>query len=564
MPLTGRGESDRPPPDEDAPTLDDTQLGSAERMASRAVAEAVRAPPPVAVGELIRGRYRVEQVMAEGGNGVVVRGADLELDRKVAIKTLTTSAGRDANQRARFNLEARHAVRLKSEHVARVYDVGELDDGTQYIVLELLEGEDLASRLARAGRLEVTDAVDVVLQACEALAEAHHLGIVHRDIKLANLFLARRADASPILKVIDFGLAKQWTRTGSSPTGLTQGMAGGTPRSMAPEQVTAAEDQDHRIDVWALGTVLYELLAGEAPFDGPTLQAVFAKVLLGEPRPLASVRPELPPELIAIVGRCLIKDPQQRMTSVVDLALALLPFASAEGRAIGERAIRVGGPSRPGAASDGLATPPPLTPAQRMAAPARTSQRLPATILTGRGPPPERRGRWVWPVAGLTLAAAVVLAAVMVSRGSGDGDDPRPAPPVATSALGTACDGDAPCGRLSCVRGLCTSRCQIDADCALPATCLQGTCTLPLRVGFLHYGVPEDDGWTHAHEDARRDARWRGPCRTWSPIWSPTPRSSPPPSAASIGWSRAGPRSWSRRRRATCRRCGPSSASTRR
>ncbi len=510
MAPTGRGAGDEPPAGDDAARLDDTLMASAERMAARALAEAVRDPPPVAVGELVRGRYRVEQVMAEGGNGVVLRASDLELDRKVAIKMLTVSAGRDPNLRARFKLEARHAVRIKSEHVARVYDVGELDDGTQYIVLELLEGEDLATRLAADGRLDVTDAIDLVLQACEALAEAHHLGIVHRDIKLANLFVTRRADASPILKVIDFGLAKHWISTGSDATGLTQGMAVGTPRNMAPEQVTAADGQDHRLDVWALGTVLYELLAGEAPFDGPTLQAVFAKVLVGEPRPLASLRPELPPELVAIVGECLIKDPQARMGSVVELAAALLPFASAEGRTIGERAIRVGAPARPGAATDGPPTPRPQTPSPgtlppRPAAQLGTSQRMPSTTLSGRAAPHDRRRAWAWPLAGLSLAAVVVLAAMLASGGADDDDRPRPAPPVATRTLGTACQADRECGPLTCVRGLCTSRCQTDADCGLPATCLQGTCTLPLRVGFLHYGVPEDDGWTRAHEDARRE-----------------------------------------------------------
>jgi eukaryotic-like serine/threonine-protein kinase len=508
------GDSKRPPSRE----LDDTMLASAERMAAKLAEAATPEALTLTPGSTIRDRYRIERVMAEGGNGVILRAEDRELARAVAIKVLTPSAARDANLRARFKLEARHAVRLKSEHVSKVYDVGELDDGTQYIVLELLEGEDLATLLSSEGRLDPTHAVDLVLQACEALAEAHHHGIVHRDIKLANLFLARRADASPILKVIDFGLSKR-AAAGSVASGLTQGLAVGTPRNMAPEQVMATDAQDHRLDVWALGTVLYELLTGISPFDGPTLQAVFAKVLVGEPAPLATLRPELPAELIAVIESCLVKDPTLRLGSIAELATGLLPFASADGRTAGERATRVGAPvperisgAHPAASPSTAMT---ATSARTAITPPARPRVASVAEVSSTAPPPSAGGRSrLLLVGGGMVAAAAIVAAIVITRGGGGERKgaARPAPPSSPAlALGASCERDDQCGARSCLRGLCTVRCQADADCELPSTCVENTCTLPLQVGFLHYGVPEDDGWTRAHEDARIEVMKRLP-----------------------------------------------------
>lgn len=493
--------------------LAETMRASAERMAAKLSEAAAPEPSPLGPGAVVRERYEIEAVMAEGGNGVILRARDRELERTVAIKILTPTAARDPSLRARFKLEARHAVKLKSEHVSRVHDVGELDDGTQFIVFELLEGEDLSALLARTGRLDPTHAVDLVLQACEALAEAHHHGIVHRDVKLSNLFLARRADASPTLKVIDFGLAKVRTAAGSQSSALTQGMAVGTPRNMAPEQVMATDQQDHRLDVWALGTVLYELLTGEAPFDAPSLQAVFAKVLVGQPTDLAELRPDLPPALVAVVRRCLIKDPDARLASVTELAQALLPFASTEGRLVGERAVRVGPPT---AEADARTSGPLAGPLVLPAAPsagAASADVTAATIAAGVGMRTTTAATRRLPRAGLRtlvgvlVALAAALAVALLVRGRGGRARPRPP----ALPLGAACEQDRECRPRACLRGQCTLRCQVDADCELPSTCLGGTCTLPLQVGFLHYGVPEDDGWTRAHEDARREVMQRLP-----------------------------------------------------
>jgi serine/threonine protein kinase len=266
---------------------------------------------------------------AQGSGTEVLPG----LSRTVAIKMLTRRAARDGGVRERFRREARLAVKLTSEHVARVLDVGDLPDGEQYIVLEYLKGEDLAVVLALRGPLPIAEAVGYVLQACEALSEAHALGIVHRDIKLSNLFVTQRVDGSSCLKLIDFGLAKAGAAGDGGPDhSLTQGAVVGTPRSMAPEQVQSSRPPDARVDIWALGTVLHELLTGEPPFAGETLQELFAKILFQEPPSVSELRPEVPLDVARVVARCLVKNPDHRLDSVASLARELAPHAPPEAK----------------------------------------------------------------------------------------------------------------------------------------------------------------------------------------------------------------------------------------
>ncbi len=281
---------------------------------------------PFTPGQILIDKYQVEKVIGEGGMGVVVAALHVQLRRRVAIKFLLPEMLRNPEVVARFLREARAAAMLETEHVAKVIDVGSLPDGVPFMVMELLSGMDLASLAAQRGPLSVQEAVTHILQACEAIAEAHRAGIVHRDLKPSNLFLASRADGSSTVKVLDFGISKLQSTTAS--VALTSDAAVmGSPTYMAPEQIKCAKAVDTRADIWGLGVVLYELLAGKPPFSGTEFHEVLAKVLLEPPAPLSTCRSDIPKLLDATVLRCLEKEPAKRFPSVTELAHSLSPFA---------------------------------------------------------------------------------------------------------------------------------------------------------------------------------------------------------------------------------------------
>jgi len=230
----------------------------------------------LAPGTLLAGKYRVERVLGQGGMGVVVAAQHIHLEERVAIKLMLAEAAFSAEAVARFVREARAAAQLESAHVAKVSDVGTLEDGRPYMVMEYLDGHDLANVLAANGPLPLQDAIDYLLQASEAIAEAHSIGIVHRDLKPANLFLTRRRDRTPQVKVLDFGISKvSGSARSSSDNALTRtSTLMGTPLYMSPEQMTSVRDVDARSDIWALGIILFELLTGAPPFVGETLPQV--------------------------------------------------------------------------------------------------------------------------------------------------------------------------------------------------------------------------------------------------------------------------------------------------
>ena len=294
---------------------------------------------PVAPGDIVAGKYKVERVLGSGGMGVVVAARHLDLDQPVALKFILPAALSGKGNVERFMREARAAVRLKSEHVARVYDVGRDGEDRPYMVLELLEGLDLSKLSKQKGPLPVADSVEYVLQACEALVEAHAAGIVHRDLKPQNLFVTRRLNGTPLVKVLDFGIAKAFGPGAVGQMALTDSAAIiGSPLYMAPEQMRSARTAEVRSDIWALGVILYELLGGQLPFDGETVTEVCIRVVNEEPEALLSLRPGLDPALVTIVMRCLEKEPDDRYHNVSALAAALEPFS---------RSAKQGGPVRP-------------------------------------------------------------------------------------------------------------------------------------------------------------------------------------------------------------------------
>jgi serine/threonine protein kinase len=279
-------------------------------------------------GQILGGKYRVDRVLGAGGMGMVVSATHLQLEERVAIKFLLPEALQNQEAVARFGREARAAVKIRGEHVARVIDVGSFENGAPYMVMEHLDGRDLAALITERGALAPADAVDAVLQACEALAEAHALGIVHRDLKPANLFMTRRPDGTPSVKVLDFGISKV-TNAAASDNAMTKTSAVmGSPLYMSPEQMTASRDVDARTDIWAIGVVLYELLAGRAPFRAETLPEICGLILTSAPPAIRNFSPATPEPLQSAVLRCLEKDRTRRYQTVSELAQALTPFGS--------------------------------------------------------------------------------------------------------------------------------------------------------------------------------------------------------------------------------------------
>ncbi|MGD0675144.1 MAG: serine/threonine-protein kinase [Polyangiaceae bacterium] len=356
-------------------------------------------------GDVVAGKYRIERLLGAGGMGVVVVAHHLQLDERVALKFLQPEALRNAEAVARFSREARAMVKIKSEHVVRVRDVDALPNGAPYMVMEYLEGDDLGAVLERAGVLPIHEAVHFVLQACVAVAEAHAAGIVHRDLKPPNLFRIRGADGARSIKVLDFGISKMVDLGPAAGGHITRDNSPmGTPAYMSPEQVRASSSIDGRADIWALGIILFELLAGRPPFEAECIADVLIKIAI-EPTPsLRNVRREVPAELEALIFKCLEKEPEQRFQTVGELARALLPFAPLDTRARFEILSRVPGGAEPqvrvAGASDSVWAGPPPDPAVQ-------------PVERGPSSSPPRRSRSLVATGVLSLAAGVAIAATM-------------------------------------------------------------------------------------------------------------------------------------------------------
>jgi serine/threonine-protein kinase len=281
----------------------------------------------VRIGDTIAGQYRVERVLGRGGMGVVVAARHQDLGWLRAIKVMHPEPAGRPSWAERFRREAQVGGRLSSEHAVRVFDVGGFDEGQPFIVMEHLEGTDLGKLLRARGPLPIADAVRYVAQACEALAEAHELGVVHRDLKPANLFVTDGADGVPCVKVLDFGISKSGLEEAPDSLRLTQtGEVIGSPAYMAPEQIRSFRGAGPASDIWALGVILYELMTGRWPFPGKASVEMIAMVLERAPDPPQLHRPEVPAALAAVMLRCLEKDPARRMPSAVALRDALAPF----------------------------------------------------------------------------------------------------------------------------------------------------------------------------------------------------------------------------------------------
>jgi serine/threonine-protein kinase len=296
-------------------------------------------------GAIIDGKYRIERILGQGAMGVVLAATHLELGQSVAIKLLQSHYAEQSDAAARFIREARACVRIQSEHVVRVLDVGRFSSGSPYMVMEYLEGRDFSQVLIKDGPLSIPLAVEYILQTCDAVAAAHARGIIHRDLKPSNLFLVSLADGTQAVKVIDFGISK--VRVGDSADGgaITQGTLLGSPVYMSPEQMMSREI-DARSDIWAIGVILYELLTGQPPFNAETIPQLCSQVLHAPAVGAKLLRAETPLMVEAIIHRCLEKEPRHRFANVGELAMHLADFGPPAVARLAARAARFfAGPS---------------------------------------------------------------------------------------------------------------------------------------------------------------------------------------------------------------------------
>ena len=362
---------------------------------------------PVREGQVLDGKFRVERLVGEGAMGLVVEATHLGLDERVALKFLRREARSQPDIVARFAREARAAVKIKSDYVARVFDVGGTEDGTPFIVMEFLEGSDLATILEVRRRLEIPEALEYIIQACEGLTEAHAKGIVHRDIKPENLFLAQGAGAMKQIKLLDFGISK--ATVGSLEAEMAAGHTTqimGSPHYMSPDQIRSTKDVDGRADIWSLGVVLFELVSGHTPFTATDVTQLISQILHEPHQRLTALRSDAPLELEAIIDKCLAKEPAERYQSPADLAIALLPYAPKRARAIVERAAdiaRSAGGSSVVADLDSVPPPPVSSPRERTAT-TNTGSQLATSVPSS---PPAKPGAIVWIVAGLLLLLGI-------------------------------------------------------------------------------------------------------------------------------------------------------------
>jgi serine/threonine protein kinase len=284
------------------------------------VGPAADAGPPSSesslIGLVLNGRYKVKRLLGEGGMGGVYEGEHLEIGKRVAIKIVHELHARDPHIAARIRQEARSTGAVESENIVQVFDAGEDPKLGLFLVMEMLRGEDLASLLARKGRISPMAAATMIMQAAQGLLRAHAAGIVHRDLKPANIFLSTREDGSSLVKLVDFGIAKlvRDANRASEVPGLTRtGMVIGTPQYMSPEQAQGLPTVDHRTDIYSLGAVLFEAIVGTSPYpEMPTYEQTILQIMTRSAPRLTQVMPEVQPELDQLCADMMAHDPNQR------------------------------------------------------------------------------------------------------------------------------------------------------------------------------------------------------------------------------------------------------------
>jgi serine/threonine-protein kinase len=413
-------------------------------------------------GDVILGKYKVTRILGQGGMGQVLAAHRPDLNDTVALKFLLASVHDKPEIAARFAREARTAIRIENEHVCRVYDVGEVE-GVPFIIMEHLEGEDLDAILEARGGLPARDAADLLLQACEAIHEAHVVhGIVHRDLKPGNLFVKTRLDGRPFVKVLDFGIAKSSAAEEMSATASTTVL--GSPLYMSPEQLLTPKTVDARSDVWALGVILYEMLTGAPPFSGDTQPAVMAAVLRGAYAKATSLRADTPAGLEQLLAETLVVDPGARLPSVEAFAARLAPFGTGAAATSYDHIQRLSR-SRPSSTS----TPPieSVTPPPTEVFPPKgtgrvtddtTALAIPETTPEGPAKTKASAARWRAAALGIAVAGVGAVAALPRVRHAWAPTEVDPAPSAIASSVDTVEAGAATSPSASGVPGEATAQ----------------------------------------------------------------------------------------------------------
>jgi serine/threonine-protein kinase len=394
------------------------------------------------VGALFAQRYRVEGILGEGGMGRVL-AARSDDGMRVAIKVLLPEAAKNPEVVDRFLREAKSAGRIRGPNVARVYEVAPLEDGTPYMVMEHLDGSDLQTIIETRGAIPVAQAIDWVLEACEAVAEAHLQNLVHRDLKPANLFLAR-TDAGEVVKVLDFGISK--SLDGSMGPSLAKTKTAsflGSPLYTSPEQLKNAKDVDERADIWALGVILFELISGHVPFDAETFAELSSLILSKDPAPRLEAAP---PEVQRVVATCLAKDREDRWGNLTEFARALAPFGTERARASADRiGAHLGPPRRPSRPRlEALGQTAPMPPSSESS----PSPLVDSAPISSREPlEPAPRPKWMVPAAaGMLALGAIGVAAMFAARSTPRTGQPllAPPPPVISAPALSVVESPAP------------------------------------------------------------------------------------------------------------------------
>lgn len=374
------------------------------------------------IGDVLDGKYKIVRLLGEGGMGAVYEGENARIHRRVAIKVLHSEVASNDEAMTRFEREAQAAGHIGSEHIVEVLDLGDLPGGERYMVMEFLEGEALSDRIER-GRMAPRDISLLMVDMLEGLKAAHQAGIIHRDLKPDNVFLlASRGGKKDFVKIVDFGISKFNTMGGEFSMTRT-GAVMGTPYYMAPEQAKGGKSVDHRVDLYAVGVILYQAVVGHVPFQAETFNELLFKIVLETPPPLSEQVPGIDPGFVSIVNKAMARDPEDRFGSAAEFQTALQQWLGGAAIPAGQT-VNVGTPDgfdKTALPGPGMQTPFGQTPAQAAYQGGKTTtpgaweaENTSAGIPVKKGPPMAL-------IAG-GLLAAVALVGVLVAL-SGGGED---------------------------------------------------------------------------------------------------------------------------------------------
>ncbi len=389
-------------------------------------------PSPPLPGQILAGKYRIERPIAKGGMGSVWVAKDLALDRDVAVKFMDPSLVDSADARSRFEREAKAAAQLSSSHVVQVFEYGVADE-VPYLVMELMAGEALSTRLKHRRRLTLRETIDIIVPTCKALQQAHNAGIVHRDMKPANIFLAASGD-DEVVKILDFGIAKA-LGSGEPGEATKTGMLLGSPQYMSPEQIRAAKTVTHQTDIWSVGVIAYRALTGVIPFKSDETGDLLIRICSDPVVPASQHAPELPPGIDGFFERALARDLSVRFQSAREMASALAALAESDASMTPFSFPSASLPPPPAGAPSTAPTPQPSSTPSVPPAQALTTAAM--TMAAAEAPAAKPPSRVLLLGAVAVAVAAIVVAVLSLTRSGGSSDDALPAAASDQAAPGT-------------------------------------------------------------------------------------------------------------------------------